>query len=87
MKILGLLAILFVAGCAARPSMQELETQAMFTGDWSAVNSRERSILRRQERMGTECPNNYIKYCSGTGFNPRCSCINRDSYRLMMGGF
>ena len=86
MKILGILAILFVVGCAARPTMQDLETQAMFSGDWSAVESRERAQLRRKARNGIQCPNGHISLCVGTGFNPKCSCINRATYRFMITG-
>ncbi len=86
MKILGILAILFVAGCAARPTMQELETQAMFSGDWSAVESRERAQLRRKARNGIQCPNGKVGYCVESSFTRRCTCINRDTFRFMMTG-
>ncbi len=86
MKILGILAILFVAGCAARPTIQELETKAMFSGDWSAVESRERAQLRRKARKGVQCPNGKIGYCVESHFTTRCTCINRATFRFMMTG-
>ena len=44
MRITVLLLMLFLAACASRPSMEELEDQAMASGDWSAVEAREKPM-------------------------------------------
>ena len=89
MKILSVLALILMAGCTVGPTMADLETQAMLTGDWSAVDKREQSIARRNLRRGSvsNCPAKYLSYCEiGLG-KKRCSCINRDSLEMMLRGF
>ena len=84
MKILSVLALILMAGCTVSPTMDELEAQAMLTGDWSAVERRENSVARRKFRIGGDCPANYMNYCeSGLG-EKRCSCIKRDSFEMML---
>ena len=84
MKILSVLVLILMAGCTVSPTMDELEAQAMLTGDWSVVEKREQSIARRKFRNGGDCPHNYMKYCeSGLG-EKRCTCIKRDSFEMML---
>ena len=89
MKILSVLALILMAGCTVGPTMADLETQAMLTGDWSAVDKREQSFARRNPRRGRvrTCPAKYLSYCEiGLG-KKRCSCLNRDSFARMLRGF
>ena len=86
MKILSVLSLLVLAaGCSVSPSMQELETQAFLSGDWSAVEKRERTLVRRQLRAGIQCPPAYIGYCEERGIGKACTCVERDAIRLMFG--
>lgn len=72
-----LIALLFVlAGCAAGPTLEQLESQAMLTGDWSAVERRERSIERRRQRAGIQCPSGMTAYCEAYAGHRRCTCIS-----------
>jgi len=84
MKVSMVLAICFLAGCAAQPSLEHLEQQALMTGDWSAVEARERSIQRRTNRAGIQCPTGYTGFCERFVVNERCTCINRRALHSLM---
>ncbi len=84
MKILSVLARILMAGCTVSPTMEELEAQAMLTGDWSAVESREQSIAQRKFRNGGNCPPHYMNYCEVGLGEKRCTCIKRDSFEMML---
>ena len=84
MRLLSLLAVLLVTGCSTVTPMEELERQALLTGDWSAVEKRERILLRRQMNRGMACPNGYIGYCVEQGGRPECSCVERDVFRTAL---
>ena len=79
MKIFGLLILLFVVGCAPMKSLEQLEREAMMTGDWSAVEQREKAVARKAERQGIKmnCPVGYIAYCQGYAGRDECSCVSR----------
>lgn len=84
MKIMGLVLLIVMTGCSVGPTMAELETQAMLTGDWSAVERRERAIERRRQRQGMQCPAGFIAYCDNTAFDTSCTCIDHDDlYRAL----
>ena len=84
MKIVGVFTILLLAGCAAGPTLQELENQAMLTGNWAEVEKRERAIARRQPFAGMECPAGYILYCEDRFGDMSCGCLERGGYRLIL---
>ena len=87
MKVLGLaLTVLLLAGCGTTISMEELEKQAFLTGDWSAVEKRERAIERRRLRRGHYCPDGAIAVCEGMGGISRCSCVEADDLRAILAG-
>ncbi len=86
MKIATMFAIFLLVGCTAQPTMDELETQAFITGDWSAVEARERAIARRALRSGNHCPAGYVAYCDESFGGTRCSCLRRDSVRIVLSG-
>ena len=83
MAILGLLV--FLGGCASITPLEELERQAMLTGDWSAVERRERIIARREARNGPKCPPGAVALCvDGPGRN-KCSCVGSTAIHTLMG--
>ena len=83
MKVLLLLgAGLLTAGCGTYSTLEELEQQALITGDWSAVEQRERVIARRKARRGLNCPAGYMAYCETMIAKKRCTCVNKE---LMVG--
>lgn len=84
MKLRILMATAFLAvlaGCGTVTPMVELERQAMATGDWSAVERRERILVRQKMNSGMICPNGYIGYCESDFGRTNCSCVGRDSIR------
>lgn len=82
MKVVGIVLLCLLAGCVARPTLEELETQAMLTGDWSAVEKRERSIERRRARTGIECDIGLTAYCEITAGHRACTCVSSRSLSM-----
>jgi len=78
MKFPGLFAFFLVAGCAAGPTTQELETQAFVSGDWSKVEQRERMVSRRQFRNGIQCSSSHFGYCEVRFGKKVCTCLKRE---------
>ncbi len=82
MKYTGILILLLgltLGGCAAGPSLEELEHQAMLSGDWSAVEKRERLIREREARRGPQCDSGYVAYCERRFGDTRCVCVSNDA--------
>ena len=77
MKFVGIVALCLLVGCTARPTLEELETEAMATGDWAAVEKRE----RMDRRMGlvdpdNQCPNGKVLLCNKKGEHEDCECVS-----------
>ena len=82
MKKLGILIlVLILGGCAAAPTLEELEDQAMLTGDWNQVEKRERIIARRNAREALDCENGYMSVCETYISKTRCSCVRHSVMR------
>ena len=77
------LALLLVAGCSSFVSMEQLEAEAMLTGNWSAVESRERIIHRRNLRSSLQCPPGSIGYCEMDFGQGNCTCVEAEIIRSM----
>ena len=75
MKILGIAGLVLLAGCAGRPTLEELENQAIASGDWTLVHRREAMLERRQEQRGLHCPDEYVRYCWDHVAEQRCTCL------------
>ena len=87
MKVLGLvLTVLLLAGCGTTVSMEELEKQAFLTGDWSAVEKRERALERRKMRRGKFCPGGAVAVCETFAGESNCTCVETDSLRAILAG-
>lgn len=86
MKIVGAFALLVLAACAGVPTLEELEDQAMLTGNWAAVEKRERAIARRQPMAGVQCPAGHILFCEDRFGELACGCMERSGYRIIMTG-
>lgn len=90
MKGIGILILLVIlGGCAAAPSLEELEDQAMLTGDWSQVEKRERLIERRRAREQElpDCGPGYVRVCEKQIGQDRCGCMSRSAMRDIFSGF
>jgi hypothetical protein len=75
MKTLGIAALIFLVGCAGRPTLEQLEAEALTTGDWTAVEERE-SLLRRTGRMtASSCPEGTMRMCVEDGGRVDCRCL------------
>ena len=77
MKVLGIVSVLvLLTACAGRPTLGELEDQAVATGDWTLVHRREAMLDRRREKRGVACPSEYVRYCWDHMAEERCSCVS-----------
>ena len=72
--LIALGALLLLGGCAEMQTLEELEMLAAKTGDWSAVEKRE----RRRARTAPICPAGYIAICESMGPMKRCGCMTQD---------
>ena len=81
MRAILLAVVMCLGGCAAAVPTAELERQAMLTGDWSAVEKRERQQARRAARSGPSCGRGLVSYCVETGGYDRCTCITGQNLR------
>ena len=91
MRVLAIIVaatgMLLMSGCASFQSMEELERQAMLTGDWSAVEQRERILARREEERGLQCPSGHVSYCEKYVGRTECRCISNDAMRDVLAAF
>ena len=81
MKGIIVAALLVLGGCSGYQTLEQLEEQALVSGDWSAVEKREELIARQAQRNGPECPRGFTAYCESGAFEQRCSCVNRNQLR------
>ena len=81
MKYLGVvLVVLGLAACAPYPTLEELEHEALLSGDWTAVERRERSMQRRAAERRPTCGGGYIAVCRNEIGRSECLCVARDVY-------
>ena len=70
--------LLLLTGCGAMKSMEQLEAEALLSGDWSAVEERERQIARRNLNGSVHCPPGKIGYCEADFGTTECACVDQD---------
>ena len=80
-----LFALILLAGCGSFTSLEQLESEALLTGDWSAVDKRERIIARRKLDAGPTCPSGTIAYCQSFASDSRCTCVEADVIHTLLG--
>ncbi len=78
-KMTSLIVLCFLAGCAAKPSLEQLEDEAMVSGDWSAVEKREQSSSRLNPANDRSCPTGHAIVCVKNGMHEECECVNSRS--------
>jgi len=76
---------LLLAGCAQVKTLEELEFAALESGDWSAVEKREKNMERRKRQRGMSCGRNKIALCEQRVRGPVCSCQSRDDIDDLLG--
>jgi len=75
MKLLFLFALAVVIGCAPQATLEELEDEAIGTGDWVAVETREEVMKKSLESRGPGCPPGLNKYCIEEPSGVECYCV------------
>jgi hypothetical protein len=77
MRRLALILFLTLSGCSSTTTLEELEAEAIASGDWSEVEKRER-ILRQQKRTPEfDCPEGFALVCVDGGAGEECACRTR----------
>lgn len=85
--LVAMLGVMVLSGCSSLKSMEELERHAMLTGDWTAVEQRERILERRAVQRGLQCPAGYVSYCERIVGRAECTCITNDAMRDVLAAF
>jgi len=85
MKGILILALCLLAGCTVGPTLEQLESQALVTGDWSLVEKREAAIARRNTQPSINCPSGYIAYCETYRVRKPCSCVSQGFVLSLVG--
>lgn len=84
MKVLMLLGVIFLTGCVSMPTLEELEAQAFLSGDWSAVEKREKLVAERHLIRGPQCPAGMMAYCEQRLGQKRCACVSNSDMRALL---
>ena len=84
MKVLVVLGVLILTGCASVQSLEQLEKQAFLTGDWSAVEQRHRIITKREAQRAAQCRTGFIAYCEKQMGMERCGCVKHEQIRSLL---
>ncbi len=80
MRLTSIVAILLLCGCGSVTPMAELERLALQTGDWSAVEQRERMLLRRKASPDITCPKGLVAVCRKDFGKQTCGCLDRSAF-------
>ena len=73
-KTTCLILMCLLAGCAAKPTLEQLEDEAIVSGDWSAVEKREQSSNQLDPINGRSCLNGRPLICVKDGAREECAC-------------
>jgi hypothetical protein len=80
MKFVVLFTLVFVASCSLRTTLEQLEGEALITGDWVAVERREELIKERREVSAPGCPAPLSKKCIEEQSGIECYCLPTANY-------
>lgn len=75
MRILILVLIVTLAACASKPTLEELEDEAMISGDWSEVERREEIQKGLRGKSAQRCPDKHTVVCEQLGASESCECV------------
>jgi len=81
------MACLLLSSACARLPMEQLVDEASMTGDWSKVDKRQDSMLRRQaKKQSMNCGPNQVGICRGSGrIDTRaCECVKKSSAKIRL---
>jgi hypothetical protein len=83
MRIIVIIVALFaMAGCATGPSLEELEAQALVTGDWSLVEKRE-ARMAASRQPAPKCPPGSVAYCRSFMGDKTCNCVSNSAMQAV----
>lgn len=74
---ISIFVLSILGACAPATPLEELEQQALVTGDWSAVELREKV---RRTQMGEDlpkCPQDELRVCIDEGAVEHCMCYRK----------
>jgi len=74
MKIAGILLLVFLVACSNQPTLDELQAESARSGDWTAVEKRERMNERMSVQTESVCMDGYFNYCRVKGAQEICTC-------------
>ena len=74
------LSAVLTAACAPLPTLEELEAEALRTGDWTLVEQRELLIAKRNARRPKQCPSGLVSYCERSAGRLDCQCVSRSAF-------
>ena len=82
MKFVGIMALCFLVGCSARPTLEELEAEALATGEWAAVEKRE-LMDKKWGVVQTEsmCRGDKVEVCRTKSAQEVCACVSPHDLR------
>jgi len=86
MKGIIILSLVLLAGCGTYTPLEQLEANALASGDWSAVEQRERLKARRKSSSGIECPSDMVGFCQTSASGRRCECVEHRVVRSFLDG-
>ena len=75
MNIAILVTSVTIVGCAPRPALEQLEEEALVTGEWAAVERREELIKKRLEATAPGCSVGQRKKCIEEQSGIQCYCL------------
>ena len=75
MKLLSLILLFGLVACAGQRSLEELEQEALVTGDWSQVEKKERALSRSGLVPGSSCDAGLVLFCGQKGPDQVCECV------------
>jgi len=86
MRAVWILLIFSLVGCADQMTIEQLEDEAITTGDWSEVEDYERLLQEQSRESVPECPDGQIVRCVESGLNVKCDCVSVRALSRRMGG-
>jgi len=72
-----LASLLWLTGCSSTTSLEDLETEAMISGDWSEVERRERQMRQQKLTAEFDCKTGMTLVCVDKGSGEECTCLRR----------
>ena len=81
MRLLEILALLVLFGCAPYQTMDELMAEAEVTGNWTKVDERMQRLDREEAENQPSCPSDRTEICK----DGRCQCLTKGHLPMIVG--